>query len=97
MVAFGSFVAFIVAYHTYGRWLARKIFRLDPKATVPSKQLRDDVDFVPTKVPVLDPSSEIRPDDWLSTSPKTVVVAASKPTIPLLSRPLPSKRRVDTP
>ena len=48
LVALGSFLGFFVAYHTYGRWLARKIFQLDPKAVVPSHQLRDDVDFVPT-------------------------------------------------
>lgn len=48
LVAVTSFVLFIVAYHTYGRWLARKIFGLDPKAEVPSRQLCDDVDFVPT-------------------------------------------------
>ena len=44
-----SFVGFIVAYHTYGRWLARRIFGLDPQAPVPSQQLRDDVDYVPTR------------------------------------------------
>ncbi len=48
LIAVGSFVGFLVAYHTYGRWLARKIFGLDPQAPVPSQQLRDDVDFVPT-------------------------------------------------
>ena len=49
LVAGFSFVGFLVAYHTYGRWLARKIFRLDPAAPMPSKSLRDDVDFVPTR------------------------------------------------
>ncbi len=49
IVAVLSFVGFIVAYHTYGRWLARKIFALDPQAPVPSQQLRDGVDFVPTR------------------------------------------------
>jgi len=53
LIAIGSFVCFIVAYHTYGRWLARKIFRLDPDAVVPSCQLRDDVDFVPTRKEVI--------------------------------------------
>ena len=48
-LAAGTFVGFIVAYHTYGRWLARKIFVLDPNALVPSKQLQDDVDFVPSR------------------------------------------------
>lgn len=53
LIAVASFVGFIVAYHTYGRWLARKIFGLDPDAVVPSQQLRDDVDFVPTKKEVI--------------------------------------------
>jgi carbon starvation protein len=53
LVAVGSFFAFILAYHTYGRWLARRIFGLDPDAVVPSQQLRDDVDFVPTKKEVI--------------------------------------------
>jgi carbon starvation protein len=53
LIAFGSFLGFIVAYHTYGRWLARKIFRLDPQAVVPSHQLRDDIDFVPTRKEVI--------------------------------------------
>ncbi len=49
LVALGSFVGFIVAYHTYGRWLARRIFRLDKDAATPSHQMRDNVDFVPTQ------------------------------------------------
>ncbi|MBP85666.1 MAG: carbon starvation protein A [Planctomycetaceae bacterium] len=53
LVAVGSFVGFIVAYHTYGRWLARRIFGLDADAVVPSQELRDNVDFVPTKKEVI--------------------------------------------
>ena len=53
LIAAGSFLGFFVAYHTYGKWLARKIFALDAKADVPSKQLRDDVDFVPTRKEVI--------------------------------------------
>jgi carbon starvation protein len=53
LVAVGSFVGFIVAYHTYGRWLARRVFQLDPEALVPSRQLRDDIDFVPTRKGVI--------------------------------------------
>ncbi len=48
-VAILSFAGFIIAYNTYGRYLARKIFDLDPDAIVPSKELEDGVDFVPTK------------------------------------------------
>ncbi len=53
LIAVGSFVGFIVAYHTYGKWLSQRIFGLDPAAEVPSKQLRDDVDFIPTKKEVI--------------------------------------------
>ena len=53
LVALGSFVGFIIAYHTYGRWLARKIFRIDHHALVPSHELRDNVDFVPTNKQVI--------------------------------------------
>lgn len=53
LIALGAFVGYIVAYHTYGKWLARRIFGLDPDAQVPSQMLRDDVDFVPTKKEVI--------------------------------------------
>jgi len=53
LVAVGSFFAFIVAYNTYGRWLSRKIFQLDANAEVPSVQLNDDRDYVPTDKSVL--------------------------------------------
>lgn len=48
LIALGSLVLYLIAYHTYGRWLARKIFRLDAAAPVPSEVLRDDEDYVPT-------------------------------------------------
>ena len=53
LVAIGSFVGFIVAYNTYGRWLSKTVFHLDSNALVPSKELQDDVDFVPTKKEVI--------------------------------------------
>lgn len=53
LIAVGSFIGYIVAYHTYGRWLSRRVFNLDPEAAVPSHQLRDDVDFVPTRKEVI--------------------------------------------
>ena len=48
-IALGAFVCYLLAYHTYGRWLARKIFRLDPHTVVPSIECRDDVDYCPTR------------------------------------------------
>ena len=53
LIAVGSMVAYLVAYHTYGRWLARKIFQLNPENAVPSIELNDDRDFVPTDKSVL--------------------------------------------
>ena len=53
IIAILSFFGFIIAYHTYGRWLARKIFGIDPEARVPSQELRDDVDYVPTKKEII--------------------------------------------
>ncbi len=53
LLALGSFAGFIIAYHTYGRWLARKLFRLNPEKVVPSVTMGDGVDYVPTRVEVL--------------------------------------------
>lgn len=53
LIALGAMFAYLVAYHTYGRWLARKIFQLNPDASVPSIDLNDDRDFVPTDKSVL--------------------------------------------
>jgi len=53
LVAILSAVGFIVAYNTYGRYLARKIFGLDPNALVPSSEMEDGVDYVPTKKSVV--------------------------------------------
>lgn len=53
LIALGAMVGYVIAYHTYGRWLARKIFSLNPAASVPSIELNDDRDFVPTDKSVL--------------------------------------------
>lgn len=42
-------VGYVVAYCTYGRYLARKIFQLRPEAAVPSRELQDGIDYVPTR------------------------------------------------
>ncbi|MFV1963858.1 MAG: carbon starvation protein A [Pirellulaceae bacterium] len=46
-------MGYLVAYHTYGRWLSRTIFRLDANAVVPSVECRDDVDYCPTSRQVI--------------------------------------------
>ncbi len=53
IIAVLSFIGFIVAYNTYGKWLARKIFGLDSEAKVPSQELKDGVDYVPTKKEII--------------------------------------------
>ncbi|MEE3298460.1 MAG: carbon starvation CstA family protein, partial [Planctomycetota bacterium] len=53
LIALGALVLYLVAYHTYGRWLSRSIFTLDPVATVPCVELHDDVDYVPTKKTII--------------------------------------------
>ena len=48
LIAIIAAFGFIVAYHTYGKWLGKKIFQLSADAICPSIELQDDVDFVPT-------------------------------------------------
>lgn len=47
-VAVASMIGFVIAYHTYGRFLARRLFDLRDDEPMPSVTQRDDVDFVPT-------------------------------------------------
>ena len=44
---------FLLAYHTYGKFLGRKIFKLAADYVCPSHELRDDLDFVPTNRHIL--------------------------------------------
>ncbi|MHC4726398.1 MAG: carbon starvation CstA family protein [Planctomycetota bacterium] len=40
---------YLAAYHTYGRFLAKKIFQLNKNAPVPSIELRDGIDYIPAR------------------------------------------------
>ena len=53
LIALAAGVAFIIAYHTYGRWLGSKVFNLAAGAVCPSVKLRDDNDYVPTSKSVV--------------------------------------------
>lgn len=53
LIAVGAFVAYLLAYHTYGRWLGRKVFQLSRDRVCPSCQINDGVDYVPTKREVI--------------------------------------------
>lgn len=48
LIALAAGVAFVVAYHTYGRWLGRKVFKLTASAVCPSYTHEDGQDYVPT-------------------------------------------------
>jgi carbon starvation protein len=53
VIALSAAGLYIIAYNTYGRFLARKIFKVDPRAKCPSKVHHDGVDFVATNKAVL--------------------------------------------
>jgi carbon starvation protein len=49
LIALGSFVLYLVAYRTYGRYLARRVFKIDPGRVAPSIEFEDGVDYVPSR------------------------------------------------
>ena len=49
LIAILAGLGFIVAYHTYGRWLGGRIFGLAADRICPSARLEDGVDYVPTR------------------------------------------------
>jgi len=53
LITIVSFAALGAAYVFYGRFLARRVFKLDPSRRTPAHELEDGVDYVPTRVPVL--------------------------------------------
>lgn len=48
-IAIGSFLLYLLAYHTYGKYLARRVFRIDPQRPAPAVELEDGVDYVPSR------------------------------------------------
>jgi len=53
LLAAGTALAYLIAYNTYGKFLAKKIFSLDKAAKTPAYELEDNVDYVPTKKEIL--------------------------------------------
>ncbi|UCE87132.1 MAG: carbon starvation protein A, partial [Deltaproteobacteria bacterium] len=53
LLAFMTFAFFALGYRYYARFLARRVFGLAPDEPVPSVELRDDIDYVPTPKHVL--------------------------------------------
>ena len=47
------FAAYLVAYRVYARYLAERLFEIDPTRPTPAYRLRDDVDYVPANRYVL--------------------------------------------
>lgn len=46
-------VALLVAYRWYGTFLVKQVFGVDDASPTPAHTLRDDVDYMPTPVPIL--------------------------------------------
>lgn len=53
LVAVFAFAFLALAYFTYGRFMARRIYRLEPERPTPSHTFQDGIDFVPTRTPIL--------------------------------------------
>lgn len=48
-----TIVGYILMYRFYGRYLSKIIFRINPDAKVPSKELEDGTDYVPTRKEII--------------------------------------------
>jgi len=53
LMAVGAFVAYIIAYKTYGRFISKRLFGLDDSRTTAAVECEDGVDYVPTKAEIL--------------------------------------------
>ena len=53
LIVLASLAALLVAYFTYGRFLARRVFHLDPNRPTPARTMPDGIDYVPTRLPIL--------------------------------------------
>ncbi|MFH1570494.1 MAG: carbon starvation protein A [Gemmatimonadota bacterium] len=53
VIAVVAFVGYVIAYNTYGRYLSRKVFHLDPDRETPSHTCEDGIDFVPTRKQII--------------------------------------------
>ncbi len=47
-----SGIILLLAYHTYGKYVARKL-KIDDKNITPAHSLKDNIDYVPTKSPIV--------------------------------------------
>lgn len=49
LIVLASLVLYVIAYRTYGRYMARKVLGIDPERTTPACDIDDGVDFVPSR------------------------------------------------
>lgn len=53
VIAAAGLIVFLLGYRYYSKFIAEKIFRLDPNYVTPAHRYKDGVDFVPTNKFVL--------------------------------------------
>jgi len=53
LVALCAFAAYALGYGLYSRFLARRVFHVEPERPTPAHTMRDDVDYVPTRPAIL--------------------------------------------
>lgn len=53
LVMIAAALGYIAMYRLYGRFIGKKIMRLDPDAKVPSAEMEDGIDYVPTRKEVI--------------------------------------------
>lgn len=53
IAAIGCFVLYFLGFRVYSKFLADRIYKLDPKRITPAHTLRDEIDYVPTNRYVL--------------------------------------------
>lgn len=53
VVVICALAAYYLGYRFYARYLAGKVFKLDPSAQTPAHTQRDDIDYIPTRPAVL--------------------------------------------
>ncbi|MBF0198426.1 MAG: carbon starvation protein A [Planctomycetes bacterium] len=53
LLALGTGILYLIAYQTYGKFLAKRIFKLNSDTPTPAVEQEDGVDFVPTQPEIL--------------------------------------------
>ncbi len=46
-------VGYVLMYRLYGKYISKRIFKINSEAVVPSKELEDGVDYIPTKKEII--------------------------------------------